>query len=141
MQKTICACLEIPSTGNRPAGMVAKNTLHSMEGLFLESHKSIDCHRPGYNRGISVCSGPCPSGDTTDAMSAGRPCLTFFELLVTRSSHLIFPAKSCSTFQVCSAHFMEEIGQPGRYHQRLHLENLQTDESNHVVLAGLMEGN
>lgn len=93
MQKTICACLEIPSTGNRPAGMVAKNTLHSMEGLFLESHKSIDCHRPGYTRGISVCSGPCPSGDTTDAMSAGRPCLTFFELLVTRSSHLIFPAK------------------------------------------------
>lgn len=63
----------------------------------------------------------------------------FFELLVTRSSHLIFPAKLCSTFQVCSAHFMEEIGQPGRYHQRLHLENLRSDESNHGMLAGLME--
>lgn len=64
---------------------------------------------------MPVCSGPCPSGDTTEAMSAGRlPVSDFFELLVTRSSHLIFPARLCSTFRVCSAHFMEEIGQPGR---------------------------
>lgn len=121
--------------------MLAKNTLHQHMGvLFLEGHS-----RPGYYpRGMSVCSGPCHSGDTTDAMSAGRPCLTFFfffffGLLVTRSSHLIFPAKLCSTFQVRSAHFMEEIGRPGRYHQRLHLENLRSDESNHGMLAGLME--
>lgn len=80
MQKTICACqscLEIPSTGNRPAGMLAKNTLHSME--VLSSRKpQIDCHRPSYTRSIAVCGGPCPSGDTTEAMSAGRPCLTIF---------------------------------------------------------------
>lgn len=125
--------------------MLAKNTLHQHMGvLFLESYNSnVRMYRPGYyTRGMSVCSGPCPSGDTTNAMSAGRPCLTiffFFELLVTRSSHLIFPAKLCSTFQVCSAHFMEEIGQPGRYHQRLHLENLRSDESNHGMLAGLTE--
>lgn len=33
--------------------------------------------RPGYTRGMSVCRGPCPSADTTEAMLAGRPCLTF----------------------------------------------------------------
>lgn len=81
MQKTTCACLEIPSTGSRPAGMLAKNTLHQHMGvLFLESYNSnVRMYRPGYyTRGMSVCSGPCPSGDTTNAMSAGRPCLTIF---------------------------------------------------------------
>lgn len=80
-RQTVCACLEIPSTGNRPMGMLAKNTLHHhlMEVLFLESHKSTVQYGPGYTRDMPVCSGPFYLRlHTTEAMSAGRPCLTFF---------------------------------------------------------------
>lgn len=82
-RQTVCACLEVPSTGNRPAGMLAKNTLHHhlMEVLFLESHKSTVQYGPGYTRGMPVCSGPFYLRlYTTKAMSAGRPCLTLFFL-------------------------------------------------------------
>ena len=128
--------LEIPSTGSRPAGMFAKKTLDSMDDFSLQSHKSI-VQMTLYSRHARLQWAMPLRRHHKSHVGRAPVSEIFFELLVTRSSHLIFPAKLCSTFQVGSAHFMEEIGQPGRYHHRLHLEDLRTDKSNHGVLAGL----
>lgn len=62
---------------------------------------------------INVCCGPFLSATPPEPARPAANNMSDFGLLVTRSSHLIFPVKLCSTFQVRRTHFVEEIGQPG----------------------------